>query len=975
MQQRTPPAVAVLGGIPEAAQNVARPPQHVLQPVPAASLPPPLLGPATEMEQQRTNTQAAIQEQTTTMAWQNCSTKGPEETSTLDYSTEAVQRQNIPMAAGNSQNLSDRLSACEKGNGRKGQDLHYECNSEKTILEHKKTEMAEGTGYCQDWTPNPGVAIKMEKGPLAPEKAYLECKSETGKEDVFGTKHTARQSTYILTTQSSSAVSTAHKATERDHKQSGDTEQFQTAPSLHSAQGSLLLESEIQKIVQQPLTSAIITTNAEVPSESINASNSMDEITKERLAANEGGSVASASSEKESHYSDTGGFSEKHGESVSRLPVPTGTGNGTPNNTDEDDGCFPESLQQSSIVAISTPNAAFPQKTPSSSNHPQNAHVTQANQLSPGRMNCSGTPKSVLTGNKTGATGRQEIKTVSLAGTVVYDISVKEPKVLGGETCTHNIQDLKVTEGSHVVACSASHGIAKQNDCAKSMQMSPYQDHQPDGNYKLLHKSKCTHSEGLDSNEPCLSQVKKDCLFQQGQESIVDHKLSPVECLNDSTSASDNMNVDEVHDEGSGAFSGLNAVEMKDLIDIGILVQPGMENTWLVVSDHSPLIDGQCQSTEDAEMIDVSTEAMGHCPESQTSVAVYECTLPCFPPDAIHEAAKLQLQEKGVEVSADKHSFEPLTKTLTQDLDTLSSHPTTVLASQNVLSSPVSLTSGVAAPTFCSSAENTINVLDSALINSPSTVQEEQVKYTEIKSDVSQISLSSSDIDPKLLILKRGEAFLKQPPMLALVSRNQSPSGTPSDCLDRVSVECLSENDLTTNIVAEKVDKVPLSFHVLNAPCNVSGSSSKDESKKQAFLKSEHCLAFEKQIPQVDPLLNSVSSTQTRTHNSARLPSRSGSMCSTITDQSEGPANQPCQESLLLEVQEEHSPVQHLAEIKDAQDNTMEQLDASIGESSEGEADASLEVQTNESIVIPSPAQSKVRKLPFGKVCCVSYIA
>ena len=59
MQQRTPPAVAVLGGIPAATQNVAGPPQHALQPVAAALLPPPLVGPATESEQQKADTEAA----------------------------------------------------------------------------------------------------------------------------------------------------------------------------------------------------------------------------------------------------------------------------------------------------------------------------------------------------------------------------------------------------------------------------------------------------------------------------------------------------------------------------------------------------------------------------------------------------------------------------------------------------------------------------------------------------------------------------------------------------------------------------------------------------------------------------------------------------------------------------------------------------------------------------------------------------
>lgn len=945
--QRTPPAVVVLGGIPTATQNVAGPPQHVLQPVPAASLPPPLFGPATEMEQQKTNTQAANEEQTTTV--QNCNIKELEEKSNLDSSNEAVQRQILPIDAGNSQNLSDRLSACDTGEDRKGQDLHYRYNTEKTSLEHGETEMAEGMGLCQDWTPNPGVAVKMEKGPQASEKADLEHTSKTAQEEVHETKHSARKSICFPTIQSSSAVSIAHKATDSDHKQPADMEQFQTAPSLHSAQSSLLPESNVQKIVQQPLT-ATITANMEILKKSSSASSSMDEVTKERLAADEG-SIGSSStaSKKECDNSDTVGFSAKQGESVSRLPVPTGNGNSTQNNADKDVGCS----QQSSVAAVSTPNAAFPQKTLDPCHLPQNTHGRQANQLSTESINCSGTPKSVLTGIKSSATGEKDIKTDSLHETgVCYDISIKEPKVLGYETCTHDIPAPKVTEEAHVVA--RSYGIAKQNDCAKSMQTSPYQDNQPDGSCILLHKNKCTDSEGLDSNEPCLSPV-----IQEGQEAIlVDHKLPQVDCLNDAISASDTMNVDIKNDEVSEDFSALNAVETKSLIDVGILVQPGMEDTWLVVSDHSPLIDGQCQSTEDAEMIDVSTEVMGDSPESQTSVAVYECTEPCFSPDAIHEAAKLLLPEKGVEVTADKHSFEPLSETLTQDLDALSSHSPNVLASQKVLSPPTSSTSSanicmqnmVLNPTFCSNAESTINVLDSALINSPSAVQVEQGKFVENKSDISQVS--SSVIDPKLLILKRGEALLKQPPTLTLVSRNQNPSGTPSECLDRVSVECLSEYDLTTGIVTEKAAKAPLSFHVLNAPCNITCPSSKDESKKQALIDSEHCLQFEKQIPEDDLLLNSASSAQSQTLYTARLPSRSGSMCSTITDQSEGPANQ--------EVEEQHSPVPHLTEVKDAQDSTLEQLDASVGESSEGEADCSLEAQPSESIVIPSPAQNKV---------------
>ncbi|TSK14700.1 Helicase domino [Bagarius yarrelli] len=917
VQQRTPPAVAVLGGIPTATQNVAGPPQHVLQPVPAASLlPPPLLGPGTKMEQQKANMQSANQAQAT---WQNCNTlqKKP----TLDCSTEAIQRQPVNMAAENSQNTpSDRLSSCDTG-----QELHYGYNTEKTGLESREKKR---TDHCQDWTPNPGAANKDEKGHLPPEKTHLECNSKTDKEEVRETKHMAKQITCVSTTQSSSSVSAACKKTD-------------------AAQSSLLLVSDVQQIVQESL-SATITTNVEVLNESTDSSNSMSKGPK--------------------------GKSAKKEKSVSGQPDSTGNGNGTPDNTDEDDGRVSEIHQQTSLVAFSTPASANPQKTPHPSNHPKNTHVAQAKQLSPDCMNCSEPSKSVLTVTKTSMSCLQEIKNLPSDGiSVGLDISVKEPKVLGEEICTHNIQAPKVIEGSHLVACSTSQLMAKQNDCAKSMQMSPYKDHKPDGRYVLLNKNKCENSEGLDSNEQSLLQVKTDCLVQQGQESIlVDDKLPQMECLNDGILTTDDMSVDEKH-ECLDAFAGLNAVEMKDFIDVGILVQPGMEDTWLVVSDHSSLLDGQCQSTEDTEIINVNTESIEACPEAETSVAVYECSVPCFPPDAIHEAAKLLLPEKEVEVHADKPSFEPLTETLTQDLDTLSSHPPIVLKSENVLCSPTSLDSEnigiqsvISEPQLCSIAENT-DVLDSALISSSSTVQGEQMKFITSISNSSQVSLSTSIIDPKLLILKRGEALLKQPLTLTPVSRNQSPSGPSNDCVDQVSVECLSGSDLTTDVTDGKAALSPLSFHVLNAPCNATASFLKDESKKQALIKSEHLIAFEKLIPQNEANLISESYIQSQTHDPSRLPSRSDSMSTTITEQPEDPAHQPCQDSMLLELEEHHLSVQHLEEIKDAQDSAVEHLDACIEECSEGEADGSLQAKNNKSIAIPCTAHKTVCQWIAGR--------
>ncbi|KAI4873498.1 hypothetical protein NFI96_032585, partial [Prochilodus magdalenae] len=1011
VQQRTPPAVAVVGGIPAATQNVAGPPQHVLQPVAAALLPPPLVGPATESEQQRADTEAANKEQSTTVAWQDCNTKKPEDSPTLDFNTEAVQRQLVSASFGDLQNLTQGLPVCETDRNSKEQDLHYGCNTEKTSLAHRQSDMAEGTsmGHCQDWTPSTeitGVAaapVEMEKGRMALEKGYLELKSQTGQEQLSEAQLTARESSQTPPSQSCAAASTAVKATDRDHKQPGDMEQCHNAP----------------------LPATIITAKRETQSESNNSKNTMDEITKQESV-----SLCTKPDEKEGRgFSEcppnAGGSPTKEGNSLSKLPVPTDNGDGTPNDTDEGDGYLPKCLPQTPLAALeielapvtqktAIPNATFLHKTQIPSKQGGNTQATKENQLSPDYVNCSGAPTAVLTENETSAVGEQGDQTLSLDGglfgsmavtEVLYGLSVEEPKVPGDGTCTHNVQAPKLTEGSHVVVCGPTDMIVKQTDCANSIQVTLYSDRQHDGS-SLSHTGGCTPTEGLDSDQPCLSQTSNDCLIQQGQESIpTDRKLSQIICVNDGFSMPGGINVDDKQTEGSEVLSGLSTVEVKNFIDVNILMQPGMEDTWLVVSESSPLIDGQCAGAEDADMMDVSTEAMVHCPESQSSVAVYECTVPCFPSDTIHEDVKLLLPEKVEEDSADKHSFEPLTETLIGKIGTLSAHPQSVFTSQNASSCPTAVTpmetlnalcstqkemsqscmqNMVPKPAVGSGIESTFTMSDPNLINTTSPVQEEEVKLTEKKPDVSRISLPSCVIDPKLLILKRGETpLLKHPPtILTKISRNPDlpvQSGTPSD--GSVSVECLFENDLAVHesmaVSSETEDLAPPSFSVPNAP-PVTGSSLKDESEKEALIESEHSLGLKDPIPQREPLSQYASSTPAQIHDSPVLPPASGSawssVCSAITERNQSkqsPANQPCQDSMSLggelEVEEQHSPVQHLAEPKDAQHNTPGELNASIGESSDGEADSSMEAPTDDSMVMPSSAQKEVRQWIAGR--------
>lgn len=994
VQQCTPPAVVVLGGIPAATQNVAGPPQHALQPVAAALLPPPLVGPAAELEQQTADTEAANKEQSTTVAWQNCNTKKLEEKPSLDFSTEAVQTHLVSGASGDSQKFSHELSVCETDQIRKEQDLHYGCNTEKTSLAHRETDMAESTGmdHCQDWTPSTeatgdaAVPVEMEMGHLVPEKAYLGIKSKSGPEELSGTPDTAGESTQIPLRQSISAISSAVKTRDRDHKQPGDME-YQNVP----------------------LKAAIIMASSEIFSEPKNVTNTVYGSTKV-----EGICSSTNPDEKEGqayseHHSNSGGLSTQD-EPLSKVPSPTDNGNDTPNDTDEGSRYLHKCLVQPPLAAVQTqrttvPHATLPHKTSVSSKQPDNAQATKENQLSPEHVNCSGAPKPVLVGNQTSESEEQGNKNLSLDGDligsvavteVLYDISVEEPKVPEDGMCTLDVQASKVTEGSHVVVCGPTDVIVKENDCANNIQVTLYPDRQPDGS-SLSHTDGCLTSERLDSDQPCLFQASTDCLIQQGQESIpADRKLSQIICVNDGFSMPGDTSMDEKQTESSVTLSGLSTVEVKNFIDVGILMQPGMEDTWLVVSESSPLLDGQCESTEDAEMLDVSTEAMVQCSESQSSVAVYECAVPCFP----SEGVKLLLPEKEEEDPANKHSFEPLTQTLPGELETLSTHPQNVFASQNASSCPttikplVQLTAVSSSqreisqscmqnmglkPTVCSSVESAVTLSESSLINTVSPVQKEQIKMTENKPDVSCVSLPSGVIDPKLLILKRGETPLLKPPpsMLTKISSNQDPpvqSGTPSERLDTVSVECLFENDSVyegTAIPPEKEALAPPSSSHPNSTPDITSSFLKDESKKEALIESDYSHGHGEQIPQCEHLSKSAS-TPSHSHSLPILPQTSGSawrsMCSAITaqDQSEQcPTNRPCQDSMLLggelEVEEQHSPVQHLAVAKDAHDNTPGRLDASIGESSDGEADSSMEAQTDDSIIMPSSAQNKVR--------------
>ncbi|XP_048027660.1 helicase SRCAP isoform X1 [Megalobrama amblycephala] len=486
-------------------------------------------------------------------------------------------------------------------------------------------------------------------------------------------------------------------------------------------------------------------------------------------------------------------------------------------------------------------------------------------------------------------------------------------------------------------------------------------NHQQDRSMLLAHTENCVTLEGLESDQPNLS----DCMVQQVQESVpVDHKLSQIQiCLNDTPGI---VNVEERQEVSAEA---LNAVKVKDLIDVGILMQPDLEDTWLVVSE----IDGQ---SEHAEM-EVSEESLVQCPETQSTVAVYECTVPCFTSAAIHSEVKLLL--------TDKEKEEPI-ETLTQGSQAqsnLETHSNTLKPTKDLTTIPSTQKEGSiivkqhdnSTPTDLA---NTLTGLTSTVLDATLDSVQEQQESDVVKSTqgVSLISLSCGTIDPKLLILKKGDSpALKHPSSLsARISTNQnSPvqAGSPSDGLNKAS-ECLAKTDTAASPTVKE-------DATLHADCPVSNTfsqSSRTVSTSNVLSQNRSVKEnINKSNSSVKMLQNeysaNTSSTSVQLHNSqSHLPLSAGDVWGTVSNVvpegnrcKQSSATTPCQDSVSLggelELEQQQLPDKLLSTTQDAQHSILEPLDASVEESSDGEVDSSMEVQNEDSNTMPSPAANK----------------
>ncbi len=947
VQQRTCLAVAVLGGTSVAAQNVAGPPQHALQPVSAATLPPSSLDVATA-SQQKGDSKAACKEQTIAHVQRNSGTEESEEISSVQRglvsdTAEDTQKHTDTLEG---RTPSDRLFESGTDSITQKQDLLYGCNTEQTSLAYRETDMAEGsiTGHCQDWSQHPGDAggvsapADTEKGPLPPETIKLDYKNMSG-------KHTPGESPFVPTPEVIPAVSSAVKTTDKDMEKPQTTPLFRTNQTATSSAFGVPQKQSTTNSAKQDCKldskAAMEVATQDLPKTDKEGAVSPIRQTLGTKQGNSGNSLCSG-------YST----SKQGGEHIT-----PDSGNSMPNDSDKG-SCYPP--EDCSKTQKATPRT----KTPGVPTPPENTQCVQ--ELSSQYVRLSETPKMFHLGKGTSAREGQGNEKVPVDGDlyfnvaakeVFHNISVDEPKLFGQGTCTDNVQVPIVNERSQVMVCGSSDVILKQNDSANRIEISMSSNHQQDGSVLLAHTGNCVTVEGLESDQPNLS----DCMVQHVQESIpADHKLSQIQiCLNDTP---DIVNVEERQEVSAEA---LNAVEVKDLIDVGILMQPDMEDTWLVVSE----IDGQ---SEHAEM-EVSEESLVQCPESQSTVAVYECTVPCFTSAALHSDVKLLLTDK---------EEEPPMETLTQDSQArsnlgnqTSSHPDALKPTEELLTIPSthkeeSIIVKQNDDSTHTDLANTLTGLTSTVMDVTLESVREQQEPVVVKNTpgVSLISLSCGTIDPKLLILKKGDSpALKQHSSLsARISTKQNspvPAGSPSDGLNKAA-ECLAKTESAASSIIKEDAMLPADRPISNtlsqSPRTVSTSNvlSQNSSVKENLNKSNSSGKL---------LLNessaSTSSTSVQLHNSkSRLPPSAGDVWGVSSVVPDGnqckhtSSGTPCQDSMTLggelELEQQQLPDELLSTTQDAQNSILEPLDASIEESSDAEVDSNA---------APSPAANKVK--------------
>lgn len=920
MQQCTPPAVAELGGVPAAAQNVAGPSQHALQPVAAAPLPPLV---STAPSQQDRDTITEVQP--------NANTK-PElfnEASTLNRVPGGLAAESLVQASTNHTDSVERQTALQTTTSATAQDWNYGCETNKSIQ-----------GETNRTGATVGAATKGHSS------------SET-------TKSEYKQSLPVCP-----ALPGSYQGSNSGWKEPTEMEPPQVASLAQTGQTSLLSQPDglettrLQALCQsQPLSSASDgseikqTELTELPQTTEDAGAAELDPTGERRGQCEAGDHPSTLR--------TSGDSTQH-----MLPGNRKSACYADDNGDEMDGYLPRcpsTLSQEGqvnsdqakeealkVLAFSsaaqkptTPLATLPLKTPErpqeldelqTMTEPAMAHtaLSELNQheLSSEILDTSENPN--LTTGQTNLSMdvnvEQALQHVPLHGGVCLDASGKEilsslsagdSKVLGDETCTETI--LTVTDGIQTVVTSSTDVILNDSETVSAV-LSP--------NHPQTNSISVTHSETLEALAPQLlstSQIDNELLTQQMPSPVpTADTFSEMEvCTN--TGGIIETQTTEIHthvlrDLGQVCFLQTDLVSDLSSLPVEILEHEVEEGTWLQVTE--PLAEGQVVECGEAQLMDVSDGA--HCLETQT-IEVSECTVVTYPSDAILSHGQLHLPDSLEEPHVCEATLGSSVELLTEDLGT----------------GPHSPHNGVAGlkaepePTVVSYVESTTTGLTPTASLGDSPGQGVDEVPTDTKTDVSQVSQSPGAIDPKLLILKRGETpLLKHPPdLMVAVSKNQSPvSGAQA----QVS-ECLSPS--TPAAAAANLDQTP------SIPRKLTFST-EEEALSHTDIPSET-------VDNTQPVKIAADSPPQRPERQP-LTGVWGEVCSAIsTERGMGSAA-----SLKRPVGEPNKMGQ--GDGPDPQSPTPRRLDPTAGESSDGEADLSMESHADSSMVTPIQR----------KVCC-----
>lgn len=944
MQQRTPPAVAVLGGVPAAAQNVAGPSQHALQPVTAAPLPPLVTTTAPSRQEPDTITEVQPNANTTHAL--------PTEASAFERDVKTVSTGPATaslQATTNHTDSTDRPPQSQAASPAPAQDWNYGCGTSESN---------------QGETDGTGTAVHSDTKERSLSKT---------------TKLEYKQSLSASVTDSGQ-----EKPNEMEPPQVASLGQASQASHLSQPDG---LDTRLQGLCESQTLSAVTDGSDDKQTE------------RSELTHAAGDGVRTAETGAVQGDPMVGGFGElsatlRTPTEITQPVLPPGNGKSacySDADGDETDGYLhrspsvPSQAQHNSgqakeealkglayssaVQKTIAPLVSLPLQTSELSHDPHELKTmtepTMATHAALSELNQHEMSSEVLVTSKnpnltTGETNislavdvEQVLQNVPLHGGVCQDVSGKgilsnlsatgESKVLGEGACTETI--LAVTDAIQAVVTGSADVILNDGLTVSQVQLSLSPDHQQTNNISVANSEACESLEVLDPQLLATSQIDSELLTQQMPSPIpAADTFSEMEVCTNAEGIIETQTT-EIHthvlrDLGQVCFLQTDLVSDLASLPVEILEHEVEEGAWLEVTDN--LGDGQVVECSETQLMDVTDEA--HCLETQT-IEVSECTVVTYPSDAILSHGQLHLPDSLEVPQVCESGLGSSVELLTEDLGTDTPSPHNGVAALKADPEPSSVS-------YVESATAALTPT-AALVDHPDGQGVEELLAAD-ETEVSPGQRPPGAINPKLLILKRGETpLLKHPPdLLAVVSKKQSPvstaqAGDPSCASVPASagafVECLSPSSLAAVSAAAEPDETHTSISQPDSvPC------------KLTFTTEEEALPSAHTLDGTPSLSTAQDGTPRRVGlvSRPRQPLMGGwsEVCDAIGSKKEaggsaaGPKRSTGDE--IGQGGRPHSP----------------SLDtAGGGDSSDGEADLSMESHADTSMATPTLAQRKVR--------------